>query len=138
MFYYVTVMNENYAQPPLPAGAEEGIRRGMYLLRPSPLRGAGTKVAAAKKFPRVRLLGAGTILREALAAAEILEQEYDIAADVWSVTSFTELRRDGLDMRTLEWRTSRRAAQQLGGAMPAATAGARWSLRATMCARCRT
>ena len=93
VFYYVTVMNENYAQPSLPAGAEEGIRRGMYLLRPSPL-GA---TAAKKKLPRVQLLGAGTILREALAAADILEQEYDIAADVWSVTSFTELRRDGLE-----------------------------------------
>ena len=97
VFYYVTVMNENYAQPPLPAGAEEGIRRGMYLLRPSPLGDAAVVAAAGKKIPRVQLLGAGTILREALAAADILEQEYDIAADVWSVTSFTELRRDGLD-----------------------------------------
>jgi pyruvate dehydrogenase E1 component len=97
VFYYVTVMNENYAQPPLPAGAEEGIRRGMYRLRSSPLAAAGATTGARKKIPRVQLLGAGTILREALAAAEILEQEYDIAADVWSVTSFTELRRDGLD-----------------------------------------
>ena len=96
VFYYVTVMNENYAQPPLPPGTEEGIRRGMYLLRPSALSGARTGAADAKDFPRVRLLGAGTILREALAAADILEQEYDIAADVFSVTSFTELRRDGL------------------------------------------
>jgi len=97
VFYYVTVMNENYAQPPLPAAAEDGIRRGMYLLQPSRLVGAGAKAAAGKKLRRVQLLGAGTILREALAAAEILEQEYDIAADVWSVTSFTELRRDGLE-----------------------------------------
>jgi pyruvate dehydrogenase E1 component len=97
VFYYVTVMNENYAQPPLPAGAEEGIKRGMYLLRESPLGGAGAKALGAKNLPRVRLLGSGTILREALAAAEILGEEYDIAADVWSVTSFTELRRDGLD-----------------------------------------
>jgi pyruvate dehydrogenase E1 component len=97
VFYYVTVMNENYAQPPLPAGAEEGIRRGMYLLRPSPLGGKDAATAAGKKITRVQLLGAGTILREVLAAAAILEQEYDIAADVWSVTSFTELRRDGLD-----------------------------------------
>jgi pyruvate dehydrogenase E1 component len=92
VFYYVTVMNENYAQPPLPPAAEEGIRRGMYRLRESPLAVAG----AAKTLPRVQLLGSGTILREALAAADILEQEYDIAADVWSVTSFTELRRDGI------------------------------------------
>jgi len=96
VFYYVTVMNENYAQPPLPQGAEEGIRRGMYLLRPSRQAGAGEETLAKKPSPRVQLLGSGTILREALAAADILEQEYDIAADVWSVTSFTELRRDGL------------------------------------------
>ena len=97
VFYYVTVMNENYAQPPLPAGAEEGIKRGMYRLRESPLAGAGAKAGGAKKIRRVQLLGSGTILREALAAAEILEQQHDIAADVWSVTSFTELRRDGLE-----------------------------------------
>jgi pyruvate dehydrogenase E1 component len=97
VFYYVTVMNENYAQPPLPAGVGEGIKRGMYRLRESPLGGVGAKALGATNVPRVQLLGSGTILREALAAAEILEQEYDIAADVWSVTSFTELRRDGLE-----------------------------------------
>jgi pyruvate dehydrogenase E1 component len=96
VFYYVTVMNENYAQPPLLAGAEEGIKRGMYLLRESQLNGHGAKRGGAKNLPRVQLLGSGTILREALGAAEILEQEHDIAADVWSVTSFTELRRDGI------------------------------------------
>jgi pyruvate dehydrogenase E1 component len=96
VFYYVTVMNENYAQPPLPAGAEEGIKRGMYLLRESRLAGAFAEAGGANKIPRVQLLGSGTILREALAAAEILEQEYGLAADVWSVTSFTELRRDGI------------------------------------------
>ncbi|MBI5908769.1 MAG: alpha-ketoglutarate dehydrogenase [Betaproteobacteria bacterium] len=97
VFYYVTVMNENYAQPPLPAGAEEGIKRGMHRVRQSPLGGAAPRVGGAKKIPRVQLLGSGTILREALAAADILGEEYDIAADVWSVTSFTELRRDGLE-----------------------------------------
>ena len=97
VFYYVTVMNENYAQPSLPPGAEEGIKRGMYRLRESPLRSNEARTRSAKNHPRVQLLGSGTILREALAAAEILEQDYDIAADVWSVTSFTELRRDGLD-----------------------------------------
>ncbi len=86
VFYYVTVMNENYAQPAMPAGAQEGIRRGMYAVRPSAL--------CAKVKKRVRLLGAGTILRECLAAAEVLEREHGIAADVFSVTSFTELRRD--------------------------------------------
>ncbi|MSQ70896.1 MAG: alpha-ketoglutarate dehydrogenase [Betaproteobacteria bacterium] len=88
VFYYVTVMNENYVHPPMPAGAEEGIRRGMYLLRKS-------AVGASKQ--RVRLLGSGTILREVLAAAEVLEKDHGVAADVWSVTSFTELRRDGIE-----------------------------------------
>jgi pyruvate dehydrogenase E1 component len=85
VFYYVTVANENYQQPALPAGAEEGIRRGMHRVR---------KSAQA----RVQLLGSGPILREALAAAEMLEQQWSIGADVWSVTSFTELRRDGMDV----------------------------------------
>ncbi|TAK69248.1 MAG: alpha-ketoglutarate dehydrogenase [Betaproteobacteria bacterium] len=97
VFYYVTVTNENYAQPPLPAGAEEGIKRGMYRLRQSPLGGAFPETGGAKKIPRVRLLGSGAILREALAAADILDEGYGIAADVWAVTSFTELRRDGLE-----------------------------------------
>jgi pyruvate dehydrogenase E1 component len=94
MFYYITVMNENYAQPSLPAGAEPGILRGMYLLRPS-------RKTAGGIGKRVQLMGSGTILREALAAAELLESEFDIAADVWSVTSFTELARDG--MHTDRW-----------------------------------
>ena len=87
LFYYITVMNENYAQPAIPAGAKEGILRGLYALRPSPLAG---------QTRRVRLLGAGTILRECLAAAALLELEHGIAADVFSVTSFTELRRDAV------------------------------------------
>jgi pyruvate dehydrogenase E1 component len=85
IFYYVTVMNENYAQPPMPAGAEEGIRRGMYLFR----RGAG-------ESSRVSMLGSGTILREIVAAADVLEREHGITTDVWSVTSFSELRRDAV------------------------------------------
>jgi pyruvate dehydrogenase E1 component len=85
VFYYVTVMNENYAHPPMPAGAEEGIRKGMYLFR----RGEGGG-------RRVSLLGSGTILREAIAAAEMLERDHGVAADVWSVTSFGELCRDAL------------------------------------------
>jgi len=86
VFYYITVMNENYAHPTLPEGVEEGILKGMYLLRPS--KGSG---------PRTQLMGSGTILREVLAAAELLEQDFGVHSDVWSVTSFTELRRDGLD-----------------------------------------
>jgi pyruvate dehydrogenase E1 component len=87
VYYYITVMNENYAHPAMPAGAEEGILRGMYLLR----EGAG-----AASAPRVQLLGSGTILREVVAAADLLAEDFGVAADVWSVTSFNELRRDGL------------------------------------------
>ncbi len=86
VFYYITLMNENYEHPALPAGSEEGILKGMYLLRESKSKAKG----------RVQLLGSGTILREVLAAAELLEKDWDVAADVWSATSFTELRRDGL------------------------------------------
>jgi pyruvate dehydrogenase E1 component len=86
VFYYVTVMNENYEHPPMPEGAREGILRGMYRLREGR---AGE--------PRVQLLGSGTILREVLGGAELLEADFGVAADVWSVTSFNELRRDGMD-----------------------------------------
>ncbi|MDD9945326.1 MAG: pyruvate dehydrogenase (acetyl-transferring), homodimeric type [Myxococcales bacterium] len=86
-FYYVTVMNENYVQPPMPEGAPEGILRGIYLLSEAPQRD-GTR-------PRVQLLGGGAILREVLGAAELLAERFGVDADVWSVTSFTELKRDG-------------------------------------------
>jgi pyruvate dehydrogenase E1 component len=86
VFYYVMVTNENYAHPALPEGAREGILRGMYLLREG--AGAGR--------PRVQLLGSGAILREVLAAAELLRDDFAVESDVWSVTSFGELRRDGL------------------------------------------
>jgi pyruvate dehydrogenase E1 component len=82
-FYYVTVANENYPHPPMPEGAAEGILKGMYRLRKSD--------AAA-----VQLLGSGPILREVIAAAELLEKDWGVKADLWSVTSFTELRRDGM------------------------------------------
>jgi pyruvate dehydrogenase E1 component len=82
VFYYVTVTNENYVQPPLPARSEEGILRGMHRVR----NAAGA---------RVRLLGSGPILRECLAAAELLERAHSLPAEVWSVTSWSELRRDG-------------------------------------------
>ena len=93
VFYYVTVMNENYVHPPMPAGVEEGVIRGMYRLRPSAL---ATTPAGKPAVLRAQLLGSGTILREVLAAADLLEQDWGVAADVWSVTSFTELRRNGL------------------------------------------
>ncbi|MDH3282497.1 MAG: pyruvate dehydrogenase (acetyl-transferring), homodimeric type, partial [Gammaproteobacteria bacterium] len=86
VYYYVTVMNENYVHPPMPNGAEQGIVRGMYRLRKSDQKAEAS----------VQLLGSGTILRESLAAAELLENEFGVGADVWSVTSFNELRRDGL------------------------------------------
>ena len=88
VFYYVTLMNENYRHPPMPQDAQEGILRGMYLLWETP----------DHDRPRVQLLGSGTILREVLAAAEMLDSDFGIGADVWSVTSFTELRRDGIEV----------------------------------------
>ncbi len=94
VFYYVTVMNENYVHPAMPAGVEEGILKGMYRIREG--RGTRGEGRGNKLTPTVQLLGSGTILREVLAAAEILEAHWKVAADVWSVTSFTELRRDGL------------------------------------------
>ncbi|MBV9338345.1 MAG: pyruvate dehydrogenase (acetyl-transferring), homodimeric type [Solirubrobacterales bacterium] len=89
VFYYITLMNENYHHPAMPEGAQQDILRGMYLLRESSL-GEGSA--------RVQLLGSGTILNEVLAAAELLESDFQVAADVWSVTSFTELRRDGIEV----------------------------------------
>ncbi len=88
VFYYLTVMNENYPHPAMPDGAEAGILKGMYLLS----EGAG-----GKKTPRVQLLGSGTILREVIAAAELLAADFGVAADLWSCPSFTELRRDGME-----------------------------------------
>ncbi len=88
IFYYLTVMNENYAHPEMPQGVEADILKGMYLLR-------GSK-AEKKPIAKVQLLGSGTILREVIAAAELLEQDFGVAADIWSVTSFNELRREGL------------------------------------------
>jgi pyruvate dehydrogenase E1 component len=89
VFYYVTLMNENYPHPAMPEGAAEGILRGMY-----PLREASKR----SRKPVVQLLGSGTILREVIAAADLLEQDFGVLSDVWSVTSFSELRRDGLDV----------------------------------------
>ena len=85
VFYYIACMNENYVHPPMPAGVEDGILKGMYLLQ----------VGGQGKI-RAQLLGSGTILREVIAAAGLLEKDFGIPTDVWSVTSFNELRRDGL------------------------------------------
>jgi pyruvate dehydrogenase E1 component len=86
IYYYITVMNENYAHPPMREGAEQGILKGMYLLSES---------NAKKGQPKVQLLGSGTILREVMAGAELLK-EFGVAADIWSATSLNLLRRDGL------------------------------------------
>ena len=89
VFYYITSLNENYLHPPIPEGAEEGIIRGMYLLKAAPPEATG---------PRVQLLGCGAILNEVIAGAELLERDFGVAADIWSVTSFTELRREALEV----------------------------------------
>jgi pyruvate dehydrogenase E1 component len=87
-YYYITIMNENYTQPAMPKGCEEGIIKGMYLLK-------GSKKSSKKSKKRVQLLGCGTILREVIAAAELLKSEFDVDSDIWSVPSFNELRREG-------------------------------------------
>jgi pyruvate dehydrogenase E1 component len=86
VYYYITLMNENYTHPEMPKGSEEGILKGMYSFSKSKAKGE-----------RVQLMGSGVILREVIAAAELLEKDWGIAADVWSAPSFTELRREGLD-----------------------------------------
>ncbi len=86
VFFYITLLNENYPMPGLKEGTEEQILKGMYLLQ-----------EGAKKTPRVNLLGSGTILRESMAAKELLEKEWGVAANVWSCPSFNELARDGQD-----------------------------------------
>ncbi|MDE2129444.1 MAG: pyruvate dehydrogenase (acetyl-transferring), homodimeric type [Betaproteobacteria bacterium] len=86
VFFYLTLLNENYAQPGLRAGTEAEILKGMYLLREGP-----------KLTPRVQLLGSGSILREVIAAADLLEKDWGVAANVWSCPSFNELARDGRD-----------------------------------------
>jgi pyruvate dehydrogenase E1 component len=87
IYYYVTVLNENYAHPAMPKGAAEGIVRGMYLFR----RGE----AGGKKTPRVQLLGSGAIFREVIAAADLLRSDFGIESDLWGCPSFTELAREG-------------------------------------------
>jgi pyruvate dehydrogenase E1 component len=87
LFYYITLYNENYAQAAMPEGSEEGILKGLYLF---------SKSGLAKPKARVQLLGSGPILTEAIKAAEILAEKYNVAADVWSATSYNELRREAL------------------------------------------
>lgn len=86
VFYYITLMNENYTHPAMPQGAEEGILKGMYLLRD----GGEAEV-------KVQLMGSGTILREVIAAADLLRNDFGVTADIWSMTSFNLLRREGME-----------------------------------------
>ncbi len=85
VFYYITVMNENYAHPAMPEGVEADILKGMYLFKPG----------FARDLPRVQLLGSGSIFNEVIAAAELLREDWQVEADLWSCPSFTELARDG-------------------------------------------
>lgn len=86
VFYYITTMNENYPQPEMPKGAEKGIVRGLYKF-----------ASAGRRKKQVRLLGSGTILREVIAAAELLDNDFSVSSEIWSATSFNELARDGRD-----------------------------------------
>jgi pyruvate dehydrogenase E1 component len=90
IFYYITAMNENYTHPAMPEGVEESILKGMYLFKESATPG-----------PKVQLLGSGAILREVIAASVLLAQDFGVSANIWSVTSFTELHRQGVDV--LRW-----------------------------------
>ena len=103
VYYYITLMNENYPQPGMPEGAQQGIIKGMYLLE-SRAQGSGPRAQGKGKSkgkgdagPRVQLLGSGTIMREVMAAADLLAEHFAVAADIWSCPSFTELRRDGYE-----------------------------------------
>ncbi|OUS31647.1 pyruvate dehydrogenase (acetyl-transferring), homodimeric type [Gammaproteobacteria bacterium 45_16_T64] len=89
VFYYLSVMNENYVHPAMPEGAEEGILKGMYLFK---------ETTSSNKL-KVQLLGSGTILREVEAAADLLHDVYGVSSNIWSVTSFTELRKEGLEVQ---------------------------------------
>ncbi len=88
VYFYLTVMNENYVHPDMPEGCELGILKGMYLLK---------ERGASSDRPRVQLLGSGTILREVMAAGELLERDFGVAADIWSCPSFNQLRREGFE-----------------------------------------
>ncbi len=95
--YYITVYNENYEMPPMPAGCEEGILKGAYKLRDVAAQAA--KGQATTKLPPVQLLGSGTILREVIRAAELLAEQFGVSSTVWSVTSWKELRREAQECR---------------------------------------
>jgi pyruvate dehydrogenase E1 component len=98
---YIMAMNEKYTQPEMPKGAEEGILKGMYLYK-----------KAKKSKLQVQLFGSGAILREVIAASELLEQDFGVASSVWSVTSFNELHRDGMNTERLNMLNPEKKPQQ--------------------------
>jgi len=99
-YFYITLVNENYVHPEMPEGAAEGIIRGMYLLQAQPDSGLGTRDSEnqTQSAPTVNLLGSGTILRECIAAAVLLDKDFGVASNLYSCPSFNELRRDGVDV----------------------------------------
>ncbi len=120
VFYYVTVMNENYAQPSLPAGAATDVIRGMYRFA----------THAKGKVRGVRLLGSGTILREVIAAGELLESDWGVPSEVWSVTSFSELAREAREAQ--RWNRLHPAQPARGSHVERCLPGMRrWSRRPT-------
>ena len=98
IFYYITVMNENYPMPEMPRNVKEGIVKGMYKFKASDKKNLKMKA---------QLFGSGTIMNEVLKAAAILEDDYKVAADVWSITSYKELRKDALEVETMEFASSK-------------------------------
>ena len=93
IYYYITLLNENYPNPAMPQGSEDGILKGLYLLHDGQKQ---QSVAGQSSAAHLQLLGSGAILREVIAASELLAQDFGVSSDVWSATSLTELRRDGL------------------------------------------
>ena len=113
VFYYITAMNENYHHPALPEGAEEGIIKGMYCFR-----------EGQKKGLKVQLMGSGTILREVIAAADLLKEDFNIESDIWSMTSINELAREATDVsRWNQLHPTRKAKQSYIGQMLAGRQG---------------
>jgi pyruvate dehydrogenase E1 component len=128
--FYLTVTNESYQQPPIPQreGVRQGIVKGMYLFRSADELGAEQGIDTAG-LPRAQLLGSGAILNEALAAQELLLRDYGVAPDVWSVTSYSELRREAMDVDRWNWLHPSEAARlpyvtQMLGADPTLVVGA--------------